>query len=96
MEMTSDKLNERFKVGDYASIMQTTDRTNEGTAGMICKLIRRLHTDEFMNDCYHADIECSNHKTRRITITTAEMNPVTMQSLAWGHNTHFYWRFNKS
>lgn len=96
MEMTSEKLNERFKVGDYGSIMQTTDRTNEGTAGMVCKLIRRIHSDEYGNDCYHAEIQCSNHKPRMITITTAEMNPVTLQSLAWEHNTHWYWRNNES
>ena len=90
MNVNNEDLNNRFKLFDYGKIMQTSSRSKEGTAQMVCRLFELLGKDEFGNDVYSAEILKSNLSPQIIKISTAEMNPATMYSVAWAYNTKLY------
>ena len=91
MEMNKQDIKEhnaKFKNG-YGVIMNTSKWNDLGLDGFVCKLLE--HTGkEFDFDKYVAKVEYSNCEPLIIEITTAEMNPVSMEFLAVKSNTHLY------
>jgi len=91
VDISNEELNKRFNVGDYAQIMQTQDRTDEGIGVMICKLIKKCATD-FGCDVYEAELNISWFKPKIIKISAAEINPMDIDKIASLCNTLIYFR----
>ena len=94
-DYSANQLNNKFKEGDFAKIMGTDTWIKEGVAGMVCKLEKKIADDQYGVNTYRANVKYSDNKTKKITITAAEINTVSMPFLVWMYNTQLYWRRRK-
>ena len=92
MDVSNEYLNKRFNVGDYARIMQTTERTKEGISEMVCKLTNKYIKQDFGCDIYDAELNISWFKSKIIKVNTAEINPININELSALCNTFIYFR----